>query len=71
MVELAGLDLMEGDDDILEEYDMFFSEGHGEPADDGGQDVQQLSHPVELVGFVDEGEETVVFGFADHFASGH
>jgi len=34
MIELAGLDFMKGDDDILEELDMFFSEGYCEPTDD-------------------------------------
>lgn len=53
MVELAGLDLVQGDHHILEGDDMFFPEGHSKARNDGGQDVQQFSHPVELVGLVD------------------
>ena len=39
MVELACLDLMEGYDDCLEEYDVFFSEGYGEATDNTGQNI--------------------------------
>jgi cell division protein FtsW (lipid II flippase) len=62
---------MQGDDHILEEYDMFISQRHCETTDDGGKDVQQLGCPVELVGFVDQRVEAFVNGLSDHLSAGY
>lgn len=62
MVELAGLHLVQGNDDRLEEDHVLVSERDCEPADDAGQDVEELRRAVELVGLVDEGVEGVVDG---------
>lgn len=62
VVELAGLDLVERDDDGLEEDHVLLPERHGEPADDAGQDVEQLGGSVELVVLVDQAVEAVVDG---------
>jgi hypothetical protein len=69
--EVAGLHFVERDDHILEEDDVFFSEGHGESGDDTGQNVEQFRCSVELEGLVDETVEAVVDGLADHLSSGH
>ena len=69
--EVAGLDFVEGDDDGLEELHVLFAERDCEAADDGGQDVEELGRPVELVVFVDEGQEAVVDGLADHLPTRH
>lgn len=71
MVELAGLHFVERDDDIFEEDDMLFTQGDSEATDDRGQDVQQFSHTIEFVGFMDQGQEAIIFGFSNHFTTGH
>jgi len=59
------------DDNILEENYMFIPERHGEPTVNTRQNVEQLSGTVELVVFVDEGEEAFVDCLSDHLPSGH
>lgn len=71
MIELAGLDLVEGDYHVLEEDYVFFSEGHCESTDDRSKDVEQFGHSVELVGVVDQSQETVSYGLPDHLPPGN
>ena len=61
---------MEGDDDGLEEVDVFFSQGDGETTDNTGQNVQKFSSTVEFVVFVDESVEAISDGLSNHFSSG-
>ncbi len=68
--EVASLYLVEGNDNVFEKDDMFFSEGHCKSANDTGEDVQQLGGAVELEGLMDEGVEAVVDGLSDHFSPG-
>lgn len=68
MEQVASLDLVQWDDDVLEENDVFFSQWHGETTDDTGQNIQKLGSSIELESLVDQGVETVVDGFTDHFS---
>lgn len=61
---------MEGDDDGLEEVDVFFSQGDSETTDDRSQNVQKFSGTVEFVVFVDESVEAIGDGLSNHFSSG-
>jgi hypothetical protein len=72
LVELgAGLDLVQGDDDVLEKDDVFISEWDSESTDDTGQNVQQFGSTVEFMGLVDQGEEALVDGLTDHLSTWH
>lgn len=51
---------------VLEEDDVLVSERHRKARDDARQDVEQLGCAVEAVVFVDEQEEALVHGLADH-----
>jgi hypothetical protein len=48
------LHLMKRDDNVLEEDHVLISQGHCKATDDAGQDVEEFSSSVELVGFMDE-----------------
>lgn len=63
---LAGLDLVQWDDDGLEEVDVLLSKRDGEAGDDRGEDVEQFRSSVELEVLVDEGVEAVSDGLPDH-----
>lgn len=67
----AGLYLVERDDDILEEYNVFISEKDSKPRNDARKNIQQLSRSVELMSLVNQREEHFVDRFADHLASGY
>ena len=60
---------MQWDDDVLKENDVLISERHSESTDDTCQNVQELSSTVELVVFVDQGEETLVNSLSNHLSS--
>jgi len=62
---------MEGDNDGLEEVDVFFSQGDGETTDDTSQNIQKFSSTVEFVVFVDKSVEAISDGLSDHFSSGN
>ena len=66
MVELAGLHLMQGNDDGLEEDDMLFSKGDGKSTDNAGEDIKELGCSIEFVCFVNQCVETIVDGLSDH-----
>jgi hypothetical protein len=70
VVQLASLDLVEGDDDGLEEVDVLFSEGDCETRNDGSENVEEFGGPVELEGLVDERVEAVGDGLSDHLSPG-
>lgn len=69
MVEVAGLDLVEWDDDGLEEDDVLISEWDSKSGDDGGEDIEQLSSSIEFVVFVNKSVEAISDSFSDHFSS--
>ena len=71
MEEMAGLYFMQGDDDILEESNMFFPERHSESWDDACQDVEQLRCAIEFEGFMNERVEAVIDGLSDHLSPWH
>jgi hypothetical protein len=50
----------------MEEVHMFGPEWDGKARDDGGEDVQELTGPVELVILVDEGVKEVGDALPDH-----
>jgi len=62
---------MEGDNDGLEEVDVFFSQGDRETTDDTSQNIQKFSSTVEFVVFVDKSVEAISDGLSDHFSSGN
>jgi len=62
---------MEGDDDVLEENNVFVTEGHGESRNDGGKNVKELCSTVEFVSLVNEGVEALVDSLTDHFSARH
>ena len=72
LVELrASLDFVERNDDILEEDHVFVSQRNCESTDDTGQDIEEFSSTVELVSFVDQRVETLVYGLSNHLSSGY
>ena len=60
---------MQGDDYILEEYDVLVSQGNGETTDDRGQDVKKLSCTIEFVSLVDQLIEGFIDSLTDHLAA--
>ena len=70
LIELrTSLYLVQWDDDILEENNVFVPEWNCETTDDAGKDIEQLGCSVEFVSFVDQGEETLVNSLSDHLSS--
>jgi len=53
---------------VLEKDDMLVSERDGEARNDTSQDIEQFSRTVELVSLVDQGVETFVHRFSNHFS---
>lgn len=70
MEEVAGLHLMQRNDDILEEDDVFLPQGHCETRDNTGQNVQKFRSSVEFEGLMNQGVEAIVDGLTDHLSSG-
>ena len=60
---------MKRDDDVLEENHVLIPEWYGETTDNGGKDIEKLGGTIELVVFVDKGEETFVNCLANHLSS--
>jgi len=60
---------MEGNDDGLEENDVFIPKRYCETTDNTCQNVQKLGSTVEFVGFMDEGKEALIDCLSDHFPS--
>ena len=59
---------MKGDDDILEKYDMFFSQRNSKSTDNAGQNVQKFTCSIEFVDLVDKNMEAVSNSLPDHFS---
>ncbi len=70
MEEMAGLHLVQGNDNILEENDVFFPQRHCESRNDAGQNVQKFRCSIELKGLVDQGVEAIVNGLTNHLSPG-
>ncbi len=70
MEQVASLNLVQRNDNVLEENDMFFSERDSKPTDDTGKNVKQLRCTIELESFMNQRVETVINGLTDHFSSG-
>ena len=60
---------MKGNDDILEENDVLFSEGNCETGNNGSKDVEQLGSPIEFESLMDQTVEAVVNSFSDHLST--
>ena len=60
---------MKWDDHILEENHVLVSQGHGEAADNGGEDVEKLGRAVEFVCLMDQCVEALIDRLSDHLAS--
>ena len=69
-VELrAGLYLVEWDDNVLEEDDVFVSKRNGESTDDAGKDIKKFSSTVEFVSLVNKSEEALIDCLSNHLSS--
>jgi len=62
---------MKRNNDVVKEDNMLISERYSESTDDTGKDIQQLGGTVELMVFMNKGEETLVHWLSDHFSSWH
>lgn len=71
MEQVASLDLVQRNDNILEENDMLFSEWDSKPTDDTGKNVKQLRCTIELESLMDQRVEAIVDCLTNHFSSGH
>jgi hypothetical protein len=71
MEQVASLDLVQRNDNILEENDMLFSERYSKPTDDTGKNVKQLRCTIELESLMDQRVEAIVDCLTNHFSSGH
>jgi len=45
---------MKGNNDVLEKHDVLVSQGHCEPCNDGGKQIEKRSDTIELVGLMDQ-----------------
>ena len=54
MEEVTGLNLVKRNDHILEENDVFFSQGNCKSRDDAGQDIKKFRSSIELESLVNE-----------------
>ena len=70
LIELrASLNLVEWNDNVLEEDDMFVSKWNSETTDNTCKDVKKFGSTVELVSFVDKGEEALIDSLSNHLSS--
>lgn len=60
---------MEGNDDGLEENDVFISERDRKATDNTGKNIQEFGSSIKLVGSVNKGEKALVNSFSNHFSS--
>jgi predicted glycosyltransferase involved in capsule biosynthesis len=58
-------------DNILEEDYVLVSQWHSETTNDRSKDIQKFSSSVELVGLMNQSEETLVDCLSDHLSSWH
>lgn len=69
MIKLTGLDLVKWYDDILEKFDVLFSQWYCETTNDGCIDIKKLWDSVESESLMNESMEVVVHCPTDHFTS--
>lgn len=60
---------MEGNDDGLEENDVFVSERNCKATDYTSENIQEFGSSIEFVGRVNKGEKALVNSFSNHFSS--
>jgi hypothetical protein len=60
---------VEGNDDGLEENDVFVSERDCKATDNTGENIQEFGSSVKFVGSVNKGEKALVNSFSNHFSS--
>jgi len=60
---------MKGNDDVLEENNMFISERDSESTNDTCEDIQKFSSTIKLVSLMDEEMEALVDSLPDHLSS--
>ena len=60
---------MEGNDDGLEENNVFVSERDCKATDDTGENVQEFGSSIKFMGSVNQGEKALVDSFSNHFSS--
>ena len=69
--QVACLDFVQWNYDVLEKDDMLLSQRHGKPTDDTGQNIQQLRSSIELKSLMNQRIEAVINGLSNHFSSGY
>ena len=52
---------------IFEEYDVLFSEWHGEARNYACEDIKKFGSAIEFVGLVNESEKALIHHLSDHF----
>jgi len=60
---------MEGNDDRLEENDVFVSERDCKATDNTGENVQEFSSSIKFMCSMNQGEKALVNSFSNHFSS--
>lgn len=68
MEEVTCLNLMKRNDDILEEDDVFLSQGNCKSRDDAGQNIKKFRSSIELESLMNKTVEAVIDGFSDHLS---
>ena len=71
MEQMACLNFVKRNDDILEENNMLLSQGNSEAWNDWSQNIQKLWSSIKFECFVDQTVEAVINSFSDHFSSGY
>lgn len=71
MEQVTGLNLVQGNDDVLEEDNMFFSQWYSKSTDNTGQNIKQLWGAIELESLMNQRVEAVIDGLTYHFSSWH
>jgi hypothetical protein len=71
VIEVTGLYFVKGNNNGLEEHDVFFSQRNGKTTDDTCQYIEKLGSTVEFKTFMNQGIEAVSDSLTDHFSAGH
>ena len=65
------MDLVQGNDDVLEEDHVLVSEGHCETRDDTGKNIKKFCSSIEFMCFMNQTEKALIDCFSNHLAARH
>ena len=72
LVELgASLDLVKGNNHILEEYDMLISQRNSKSTNDASKNIEKFCSSVEFMTLMNEGIEALIDSLSNHLSSWH